>query len=112
MIGDCAFCLLREDSRQAEVGFSLIQAYQGQGYATEAVERLLDYLFQDLWVHRVRAFCLTENRASARLLERVGMRQEGYFQQSYWHRERWVDEYAYAILRDDWQKRRANLAGN
>lgn len=109
LIGDCAFCLLSEDSRQAEIGFSLAQQYQGQGYGSEAVDRLLGYLFQDLWVHRVRAFCLVENKASARLLDRVGMRREGLQRESYWHRDRWVDEFAYAILRDEWLERHSLL---
>lgn len=109
LIGDCAFCLLSEDSRQAEIGFSLAQQYQGQGYGTEAVSRLLRYLFQDLWVHRVRAYCLVDNQASARLLERVGMRREGLLRESYWHRDHWVDEFAYAILNGEWQERHSSL---
>lgn len=109
LIGDCAFCLLREDSRQAEIGFSLAKQYQGQGYGSEAVDRLLQYLFQELWVHRVRAFCLVDNKASIRLLERVGMRQEGLLRQSYWHRDCWVDEFAYAILSEEWLARHSDI---
>ena len=108
IIGDCAFCLLRDDSRQAEIGFSLAKQYQGQGYGVEAVDRLLEYLFLDLWVHRARAYCLVDNLASIRLLERIGMRREGLLRQSYWHHDHWVDEYAYAILREEWLDRHSN----
>jgi RimJ/RimL family protein N-acetyltransferase len=104
MIGDCVFCPLKEDARQAEIGYSLAGAYQGKGYASEAIRRLLDYLFGDLELHRVRAICDVENVASARLLERVGMRREGHFVESFWTKGRWSSEYWYAILRREWQR--------
>ncbi len=103
LIGDCVFCLLAEDPRQAEIGYSLIQRYQGQGYATEAVQRLLRYLFEDLHLHRVRAICDVENVASVRLLERVGMRREAQFVESYWIKGRWTSEYWYGLLNREWQ---------
>jgi RimJ/RimL family protein N-acetyltransferase len=101
-IGDCAFQILMEDPRQAEVGFTLARPYQGQGFATEALTRLLDYLFLDLELHRVRANIDPENRASARLLERVGMRHEGHFIDSLWLKGSWCSEDWYAILRREW----------
>jgi RimJ/RimL family protein N-acetyltransferase len=104
MIGDCVFCCLKEDAHQAEIGFSLARVYQGQGYASEAIRRLLDYLFDELDLHRVRAICDVENVASARLLERVGMRREAHFIESFWIKGRWSSEYWYAILRREWQR--------
>jgi aminoglycoside 6'-N-acetyltransferase len=102
MIGDCAFCVLAEDNHQAEIGFTLARAYQGYGYGVEAVSRLLDYLFGELKLHRVRAICVAENTASARLLERVGMRQEEQILDSVWFKGRWVSEYWYRLLRQEW----------
>lgn len=105
MIGDCAFTLLAEDERQAEIGFTLAPAYQGQGYAVEAVARLLDYLFADLALHRVRANIDPRNRSSARLLEKLGMRFEGRWVDSLWFKGGWVSEDWYAILRAEWLAR-------
>ncbi|MGB8645766.1 MAG: GNAT family protein [Anaerolineae bacterium] len=105
MIGDVAFVLLMEDTRQAEMGFTFARAYHGQGYATEAVTRLLDYLFDELRLHRVRANCDPENLASAKLLERVGMRREGHTVESLRFKGRWASEYWYAILRREWETR-------
>lgn len=102
IIGDCAFYLLTEDPQQAEIGFSLARPYQGQGYATEAVARLLDYLFQDLDLHRVRANCDVENVTSVRLMERLGMRREGHFVENLWFKGRWASEYWYGLLRREW----------
>ncbi len=102
LIGDCGFQILLEDPRQAESGFTLAPAYQHQGYASEAIHCLLDYLFTEFDLHRVRANCDPENHASARLLERLGMRHEGRFLQSLWLKGRWCDEDWYAILRSEW----------
>jgi aminoglycoside 6'-N-acetyltransferase len=102
LIGDCAFHTLPEDNRQAEIGFSFARSYQGFGYATEAVKRLLAYLFADLNLHRVQAICDVENTASARLLERVGMRQEAHFVDSIWFKGAWGSEYLYALLQYEW----------
>jgi len=103
VIGDVAFVILKGDKRQAEIGFSLARQYQGQGYATEATKRLLAYLLGEQRLHRVRANCDAENIASARLLERVGMRREGHLLQSLWFKGRWSSEYWYAILRVEWE---------
>lgn len=107
LIGDCVFHRLAEDPRQAEIGYSLARHYQGQGYASEAILRLLAYLFEDLRLHRVRAICDVDNRASIRLLERLGLRREGHFIESYWHNGRWTSEYWYGLLQREWGQRRA-----
>lgn len=102
MIGDCAFQRLAEDHAQAEIGFTLASPFQGQGYGTEAVRRLIDYLFGDLSLHRLRANCDPDNLASSRLLEKVGMRHEGHFVESLWFKGVWADEEWYAILQREW----------
>jgi RimJ/RimL family protein N-acetyltransferase len=107
IIGDCAIKVAEQDARQAEIGFTLSRAYQGQGYASEAVSRLLDYLFVDLRLHRVVAITDCENEASVALLERLGMRREGHFIENVWFKGRWGDEYLYAILRREWLMRGA-----
>lgn len=102
LIGDCAFCLLADDPQQAEIGFTLDRRFQGQGYGQEAITRLLNFLFTDYQLHRIQAICDAENGASARLLERVGMRREGHFIEHVWFKGRWSSEYSYAILRREW----------
>lgn len=102
LIGDCAFCILAEDSQQAEIGFTLARQYQGKGYATEAMKRLLDYLFGEMNLHRVRAICHVDNLASAKLLQRLGMRREAHFVENIWFKGEWISEYWYGILQREW----------
>lgn len=103
MIGDCAFRVQADNPKEAEIGFTLGRAYQGQGYGTEAVGRLLAYLFDNLDLHRVVAICLVKNLTSARLLERVGMRREAHFVENVWYKGAWASEYWYGILQQEWR---------
>lgn len=107
IIGDCAFQVLEEDSAQARFGVTFSKTYQKQGFASEAIRCLLDYLFGDLKLHRVTAICDVENLASAKLLERVGMRREGHFIENIWFKGAWGSEYSYAILQSEWGLRKS-----
>jgi RimJ/RimL family protein N-acetyltransferase len=106
LIGDCAIKINEQDARQAEIGFTLSRQYQGKGFASEAVSRVLDYAFVQLSLHRVIAITDCENAQSVALLERLGMRREGHFIQNVWFKGKWGDEYLYAILKEEWLRRR------
>jgi RimJ/RimL family protein N-acetyltransferase len=105
LIGDCAFQIMAPDPRQAEIGFTFAPAYQGQGFATEAVARLLAYLFGDLGLHRVVAITDAENLAAARLLERLGLRREAAFVENVWFKGAWGSEFSYALLHREWARK-------
>jgi len=90
---------------QAEIGWAFDPAVQGRGLATEAVRRLLAVCFTDLGLRRLTALCFADNAPSWRLMERVGMRREGEYRADSLHRDgRWLDSYAYALLRDEWRE--------
>jgi len=59
---------------QIEVGFSVAPGWQGHGYAAEALEKVLEYLTDNEGISRVIAWCASENIASKRTLEKVGMK--------------------------------------
>lgn len=95
---------------QAELGWTLDPAHTGHGYATEAVRALLDFCFQDLSVRRVHANCFTDNQASWRLMERVGMRRESHAVAESLHRSgEWLDTFTYAVLAAEWSPRDTTL---
>jgi RimJ/RimL family protein N-acetyltransferase len=108
VIGDCGLHTLGDRPGQAEIGFTMACEHQGKGYATEAVDCLLDYVFGKLWKHRVIAVTDTRNVPAARVLERVGMRREGHFVENIWLKGGWGDEYQYAMLERDWRALRAS----
>lgn len=103
LIGDCALHTLLDEPRIVEIGFTLAEEHQGNGYASEAVRALLSYAFNDLKKHKVIAFIDVRNEKSIRLLERVGMRREGHFLENYMSKGQWVDEYQYSLLQSEWE---------
>lgn len=92
---------------QAELGWCLHPAAQGNGYATEAVAALLRVCFDELRLRRVVANCFADNEESWRLMERLGMRREVHTLRESLHRSgAWLDGLGYAILADEWRARR------
>jgi len=89
--------------RLGEVWYKLLPQYWGQGLATEALKEVLRFCFEELYLHRIEAGCATENIASARVLEKVGMQREGSKRKVLPIRGNWVDNYEYAILEDEWK---------
>ena len=84
-----------------EVGFRFFPDIWGQGYATEALKGLISFSFDELGLHRIWAGCVKENVASARVLEKAGMRLEGCTRKSYMIDGSWHDSLFYGILRTD-----------
>lgn len=102
LVGDLSVFTHREDPRFATVGVTLAPEAQGQGYATEGLALLLDYLLVMRGKHRVAAECDPRNTAVIALLERIGMRREAHHINSYWDADGWADEYVYALLAEEW----------
>ena len=76
-----------------------------KGYATEAILKLLDYLFVDIDLHRVVADCDVENVASYRTLEKLGFRREAHFVESYPVNGVYTSEYHYGMLQREWREK-------
>jgi len=77
LIGTCGFARLELDHARGEIGYVVGRAHAGQGYATEAAAAVLRYGFAEIGLHRIEAQCVVDNAASARVLEKIGMRCEG-----------------------------------
>ncbi|WP_046733659.1 GNAT family N-acetyltransferase [Streptomyces humi] len=92
-----------EDGRQAELGFTFDPAFQGRGYATEAVTRVARSLLLEDGLHRLSADCDSRNVRSAHLLERVGFRREGHLRQSTWMKGEWTDDLLYGLLASEYR---------
>ena len=107
LVGDCALQVDGQEHYRAEIGYTLARDHQGQGFASEAVSRLLDYAFDVLGLHRVIAIADCRNKPSWALLERVGLRREGHFLEGVWFKGEWSDEYLYAVLKDEWLRKRS-----
>jgi RimJ/RimL family protein N-acetyltransferase len=85
----------------ADLGFALDSDYQGRGYMTEAVRRVIRMGFDQLGLRRIWATADVRNERSWRLMERVGMTREGHLREDKLLRGEWRDSYLYAILASD-----------
>lgn len=105
LIGNASLHHFLEGSRRCEIGYALASKHWGRGYASEALEALLDHGFRALGLNRVEADIDPRNGASARVLEKLGFRKEGYMP------ERWIvhgepaDTAYYGLLRRYWDAR-------
>ncbi|GAB4438168.1 MAG: GNAT family protein [Anaerolineae bacterium] len=103
LIGLCGARKKTAFTAEAEIGYELDPAFWGRGYATEAARHVLDFTFSRLTVHRVWATCVAGNGASARVLEKIGLQQEGRLRENRWMKGRWWDTLVYAILLREWR---------
>ncbi len=71
LVGDIGMCVSADNPSIAELGFTLAQKYQGQGFATEAVRAILDVIFRETHVKWIEAITDSRNAASIDLLHRL-----------------------------------------
>lgn len=105
VVGDVFLQMVSVDHLQGEIGFVVHPEHHGRGYATEAACVLLDLAFRDLGLHRVVGRLEVRNAASARVLEKLGMRREAVLVENEWVKEEWQSEAVYAILAREWKPR-------
>lgn len=97
------------DSNTWSVGWHFNQRYERQGYATESVTALFDYLFNEKGARRLYAWVEDYNYSSQKLCERLLMRREGCFKEFVTFvnengQDRYDDTYIYALLQKEWVK--------
>jgi len=77
LIGETGFHGPPDGSGTVEVGYSIVPAYRGQGFASEATRALIRQALARPDIRRVTAECFEDNAASLRVLEKLGMRRVG-----------------------------------
>src|SRR5690349_19569807 len=105
VIGDVSLTWVSEAHKQGEIGFALHPDYQGKGLAREAAEVMLRLGFEDLGLHRILGRLDARNAASAKLLERLGMRREAHIVENEFVKGEWTDELVYGLLAREWAAR-------
>jgi len=103
VVGDVNIEIISRRDLEAEMGWVLHPDHQGRGYATEAAAELLRLGFEELGLHRVMAACEARNLPSARVMQRLGMRQEAHFRERENVRGEWWDTLFYGILASEWR---------
>ncbi|HEV7639603.1 MAG TPA: GNAT family N-acetyltransferase [Gaiellaceae bacterium] len=102
-VGDVALHWVSVEHKTGEIGFIFDPDYQGRGYATDAARALIDFAFDGMGFHRVIGRAEARNVASARVLEKLGMRLEAHFVENEWIKGEWSSELVYAMLEHEWR---------
>jgi len=103
LIGGCMLHWISREHRLGEIGFIFHPDHHGQGFATEAARPLIDFGFGVCGLHRIIGRLEARNAASARVLEKLGMRREALLVENEWVKGEWQSELDYALLEREWR---------
>jgi len=78
MIGTCGFTRIDKDNDLVEVGYVINPDYWGMGIATEALERVVEFAFEEMLANRIECKFMFGNEASLAVMKKIGMKFEGY----------------------------------
>jgi [ribosomal protein S5]-alanine N-acetyltransferase len=95
--------------QQAYIGYWVDEQLAGHGFAGEAVVIVLRYAFEELGLHRVEIAIVPRNLPSRRVVDKLGLREEGVAVGFLEIDGRWEDHVRYAITSEEWQERRSEL---
>ncbi len=106
LAGVVSLMQIHREHRRAELGYWIAVDRWNKGFATEASASILDFGFQTLGLHRIESTHFVRNPASGKVMQKLGMTQEGIERDSavkWGHFESLV---RYAILEPDWNTKR------
>lgn len=108
-VGGISVVRQNNNHEYAELGYCIGHDYWNRGITTEAASAVIDFLFDQVGMHRVCLRHAVQNPASGRVAVRCGMTLEGILREEYKKsdQEFW-DTAVYSILRNEWERKHAN----
>ena len=104
-----ASLMINRVHRRAELGYWIALDRWNQGYATESNQRLIDFGFEVLGLHRIEARHFLRNPASGRVMLKLGMQQEGVERDWAMKGDQYESLAVYSILEHEWRAAKAML---
>jgi ribosomal-protein-alanine N-acetyltransferase len=95
--------------QNAYVGYWIDEAHAGNGYVPEALVVAARFAFEEIALHRLQVAIIPRNRASRRVVEKLGLRDEGVAIRYLAINGAWEDHIRYALTAEEWVERRAEL---
>jgi len=86
-----------------EIGYRLQPDVHRQGFCFEACSALCEFLFTQIAVRKLVAYCVADNEPSWRLMEKLGMTREARFREYTQLGGQWRDEFVYGLLAREWR---------
>ena len=103
--------MIKREHRRAELGYWIALDSWNRGYATEASQRVIDFGFEVLGLHRIEARHFLRNPASGRVMKKLGMQREGVERDWAIKWDRYESLALYSILEPEWRAGRSTDPG-
>lgn len=104
LIGSCGFHTWYLQHDRAEIGYAITEESNwGKGYMKEAIAPVIGYGFGPMQLNRIEAFVGTANKASQRLLQGLGFREEGMLRKHYIKDGVAEDSLVFGLLQSEYQ---------
>ena len=104
VIGEFRFTRMRWYNRKSELSIILKKEFQGKGYGTETMRKMIDFAFNKMNLYRLEAEVLEFNKASIKLVENLGFQKEGVLRKAKYSRGKYWNIYRYGLLKDEWER--------
>jgi ribosomal-protein-alanine N-acetyltransferase len=105
LVGMARLGITSAEHREGDIGYGVRPDRAGQGIATEAAGLLLDLGFETLSLHRIFAYHHPDNRASERVMQKLGMQREGRLRENMFEHGAWRDSVVHSVLEHEWRSR-------
>lgn len=93
----------------AYIGYWVDEKFAGRGFVPEGVALALRYAFETLGLHRIEIAIVPRNRASRRVVEKLGLREEGIARSFLQIGGVYEDHVRYGITAEEWDERGADI---
>jgi ribosomal-protein-alanine N-acetyltransferase len=93
--------IVRGAFQSCHLGYRLDQFEQNKAYMTEAITLLVHYAFQQLKLHRIEANIMPRNKASLRVVEKLGFQNEGVARKYLKINGKWEDHIHMVLLNEE-----------
>ncbi len=104
MIGTCGFTEIYEREKRAEVGYVISPLYHRQGFAPEALKRVMEYAFDTLGLVSLSGRFMEDNLASEKVLSRLGFQKDERKRESIHKRGKKQRIFTYTLTKEEYRK--------
>ena len=105
IIGWCGYHTWYTEHNRAEIGYNIsIESYKQKGLMSEALERIVEYGFVTMNLHRIEAFVATYNVPSLKLMGKMNFKKEGVLREHYFVNNQMEDSVVFSLLKNEFRK--------
>jgi ribosomal-protein-alanine N-acetyltransferase len=102
LIGMIGFYRMKPENYRAEVGYILSAEFHGQGIITEALERIIQFGFEEMKLNSIEAVIDPENYGSEKVLLKNNFVKEGHFKEHTFFEGKFLDSVFYSLLKKNY----------